>query len=72
MFYFGIRHFTPRLVRATLEEQFQLDEGTLGIAEYKSAIKAATKAALVRGLSRLLSGSFDLVFRMKILRLKRE
>lgn len=44
---FRDRRFTPRLVRSTLEEQFQLDEGTLGDAEFKSAIKAATKAALV-------------------------
>jgi hypothetical protein len=60
-FHFENREFTPRLVRSTLEEQFHLDEGTLGTSEYKSAINAATKAALVCGIRhfyRLLNLTF--------------
>lgn len=42
------RDFTARIVRQTVEKDFSLDHGTLDAPEYKEAIKAAMKSALVR------------------------
>ena len=42
------RGTTPRLVRQMIEKQYNLESGTLDAPEYKSAIKAATAAAVVR------------------------
>ena len=41
------RDFTPRLIRQTIEKQLGLEEASLDASEYKSAIKLATKSALV-------------------------
>lgn len=46
------RDLTPRLIRQGIEKELALDEGVLDASEYKSAIKAATKYALVRALLR--------------------
>ncbi|KAF9530323.1 hypothetical protein CPB83DRAFT_174704 [Crepidotus variabilis] len=41
-----LKEYTPRLIRQTLEKEYDLDEGALDEAEYKSAIKNATKVAM--------------------------
>ncbi|KAF8159358.1 hypothetical protein B0H34DRAFT_400510 [Crassisporium funariophilum] len=41
-----LKELTPRLVRQAVEKQFGLEEGALDVSEYKSAVKAATSAAL--------------------------
>ncbi|CAA7265163.1 unnamed protein product [Cyclocybe aegerita] len=42
----SLKEFTPRIIRQTIAKQFQLEETILDEGKYKSAIKAATKAAL--------------------------
>ncbi|KAJ3511124.1 hypothetical protein NLJ89_g4279 [Agrocybe chaxingu] len=42
----SLKDFTPRIIRQTIAKQFQLEEAILDEGKYKTAIKAATKAAL--------------------------
>ena len=51
------RTLTPRIVRQKVEEACQLEAGTLDTKEWKTIVKEAQNAALVRLLaSRVCSG----------------
>ena len=68
------RTLTPRLIRQTIEKQLGLEEASLDASEYKSAIKSATKSALVSytDVPSRSSVIFICLFRMRILLQKRK